>query len=67
MRELKVIINGVGSCIPDNVVKNEDFLGNEFYQENGQRFANDNQDIISKFEMITGIKESIYSNKRPFS
>ncbi|MFT7270432.1 MAG: 3-oxoacyl-[acyl-carrier-protein] synthase-3 [Candidatus Endobugula sp.] len=67
MRELKVIINGVGSCIPDNVVKNEDFLGNEFYQENGERFANDNQDIISKFEKITGIKERRYANKGQFS
>jgi 3-oxoacyl-[acyl-carrier-protein] synthase-3 len=67
MRELKVIINGVGSCIPDRVVKNEDFLGNEFYQENGERFSNDNRDIITKFEKITGIKERRYANKGQLS
>ena len=57
----KVIIDGVGSCIPDKVVKNEDFLDSEFYQENGDRFEADNAVIIQKFESITGIRERRYA------
>jgi len=63
MSEIKVVIDGVGSCIPDNVVKNEDFLNFEFYQENGERFEEGNDVIIQKFESITGIKERRYANE----
>lgn len=62
MMKRKVIINGVGSCIPERVVKNEDFLNSEFYQENGEPFTADNLEIIQKFEKITGIKERRYAN-----
>lgn len=57
----KVIINGVGSCLPERVVKNEDFLISEFYQENGEPFPMSNEVIIQKFEKITGIKERRYA------
>ncbi|WP_420388245.1 3-oxoacyl-ACP synthase III family protein [Roseivirga sp.] len=57
----KVIINGVGSCIPETVVRNEDFLQHEFYQENGEAFPYENDVIIKKFEKITGIKERRYA------
>ena len=56
-----VIINGVGSCIPETVVKNEDFLQHEFYQENGEKFPYENDVIIEKFEKITGIQERRYA------
>ncbi len=62
MNEIKAIINGVGSCIPDQVVKNEDFLNSEFFQENGEKFETENLEIIQKFEKITGIKERRYAN-----
>lgn len=61
MSDRRVIINGVGSCIPERVVKNEDFLNAEFYQENGEKFDADNLEIIRKFEKITGIKERRYA------
>ena len=61
MSEIKVVIDGVGSCIPDTIVKNEDFLNAEFYQENGERFEAENSVIIQKFESITGIKERRYA------
>jgi 3-oxoacyl-[acyl-carrier-protein] synthase-3 len=61
MTKRKVIINGVGSCIPGRVVKNEDFLDAEFYQENGEAFTADNGEIIHKFEKITGIRERRYA------
>ena len=62
MSDIKVIIDGAGSCIPDKVVKNEDFLNAEFYQENGERFEAENEVIIQKFESITGIRERRYAN-----
>lgn len=57
----RVVIDGVGSCIPDRVVKNEDFLTAEFFQENGEPFPDDNKTIIRKFEKITGIRERRYA------
>lgn len=61
MAQRKVIINGVGSCIPNRVVKNEDFLSEQFYQENGEPFEAENLEIIRKFEKITGIRERRYA------
>ncbi len=61
MSKSSVIISGVGSCIPSRVVKNEHFLGTEFYQENGERFSDPNDVIIRKFEKITGIRERRYA------
>lgn len=58
-----VVLDGVGSFIPTRVVKNEDFLDAEFYQENGEPFPDDNEVIIRKFEKITGIKERRYAEK----
>ena len=58
----EVIINGVGSCIPENIVKNEAFLNAEFYQDNGVPFPEENKVVIQKFEKITGIKERRYAN-----
>ena len=52
---------GWGSCIPTRIVKNEDFLEAEFFQENGERFPDPNDVIIRKFEKITGIKERRYA------
>ena len=63
MSNIKVVIDGVGSCIPDKVMKNEDFINSEFYQENGERFETENDVIIQKFESITGIKERRYANE----
>ena len=62
MNQQKVIIDGVGSYIPERVVKNEAFLDSEFYQENGEKFEAENLEIIQKFEKITGIRERRYAN-----
>jgi len=52
-----IVLTGTGSFMPDRVVKNEDFLNQEFYDEKNQKFEADNETIIRKFEEITGIKE----------
>ena len=58
-----VVLDGVGSCIPTRIVKNDAFLGAEFYTESGEPFPDDNEVIIRKFEKITGIKERRYAEK----
>jgi len=56
-------IIGLGSYIPTIIKKNEDFLNNEFYGENGKKFPNSNEVIINKFKAITGIEERRYLKK----
>lgn len=50
------VITGTGSYIPTKLVKNEDFLSNEFYESNGEKIKKDNQEIIEKFQEITTIE-----------
>ena len=51
------VIVGSGSYIPTRVIPNKDFLLNVFYDINGKKLDRPNEEIISKFEDITGIKE----------
>jgi 3-oxoacyl-[acyl-carrier-protein] synthase-3 len=53
-------IVGSGSFIPPKKILNQDFLDNKFYDSNGELFQTPNQEIIKKFESITGIKERRY-------
>lgn len=63
MKTPNVVFNGVGSFVPENVVPNEHFLQHEFYMEDGTPFEVSNEEIIQKFEKITGIKERRYADK----
>lgn len=51
------VITGTGSYIPSKVVKNENFLANEFYDNDGKKLEKPNQEIIDKFLEITTIAE----------
>jgi 3-oxoacyl-[acyl-carrier-protein] synthase-3 len=51
------IIVGTGSHLPTRNVRNADFLGNEFYNADGDRIDRPTAEIIQKFEDITGIAE----------
>ena len=53
-------IVGTGSYIPERLVANSDFLGNEFYTSDGQKLERSNQETIDKFEAITDIKARRY-------
>jgi 3-oxoacyl-[acyl-carrier-protein] synthase-3 len=53
-------IVGTGSYIPESLVANSDFLGNEFYTSDGQKLDRCNQETIDKFEAITDIKTRRY-------
>ncbi len=57
------IITGTGSYIPEQIVKNEDFLNNVFYDPTGAKIDKDNTEIIEKFLQITEIEERRYVNK----
>jgi len=60
--QIRTIITGTGSYIPDNIVTNEDFLDNRFLQKNGKPFDKNNWEIIEKFQQITGIEERRYAD-----
>ena len=60
MSKNHTIIVGTGSYIPTKRFSNEDFLGNEFYDSTGTLIDKTNDEIIEKFERITGIKERRY-------
>jgi 3-oxoacyl-[acyl-carrier-protein] synthase-3 len=63
MTYINSIIKGVGSFIPDNIVKNKDFINQDFYTEKQERMENGGEDIIRKFHEITGIEERRYLPK----
>ena len=54
------VITGTGNYIPTKHIRNEDFLINEFYDENGKKLEKENQEIIDKFFDITTISERRY-------
>ena len=54
------VITGTGRGIPEKVIKNSDFLENEFYDESGVKMDKTNEEIIQKFKEITGIEERRY-------
>jgi len=56
-------IVGSGSYLPTIQVKNEHFIHHDFYEPNGQKIETPNQEIIEKFQEITGIVERRYANK----
>ncbi|HLP75093.1 MAG TPA: 3-oxoacyl-[acyl-carrier-protein] synthase III C-terminal domain-containing protein [Bacteroidales bacterium] len=51
------VITGTGSYIPSKCIRNEDFLLNEFYDEDGKKLPKENLEIINKFYQITEIAE----------
>ncbi|WP_421751249.1 3-oxoacyl-ACP synthase III family protein [Croceimicrobium sp.] len=54
-------ITGTGSCIPELQVPNQNFSGNEFYTREGERINQEGEEIIRKFQEITGIRERRYA------
>jgi 3-oxoacyl-[acyl-carrier-protein] synthase-3 len=54
------IITGSGRYIPTQVIKNEKFLENVFYNSAGEKLVKKNEEIIEKFFQITEIEERRY-------
>jgi len=57
------VITGTGKFIPSNRIKNEVFLSNDFYENDGRKINKTNQEIIDKFLEITTIAERRYVSK----
>lgn len=60
MKIKNVMITGMGSYVPDNVVTNQDFAKNKFFDVGGKRFEASHEEIAEKFRAITGIEERRY-------
>lgn len=54
------VIAGSGSYIPEIIVKNRDFLKNDFYDSDGLLSQKENEETIEKFRQITDIEERRY-------
>lgn len=59
---VKTVITGTGCYIPEFIKSNNDFINQEFYTEENQHITTPPQEIIEKFQAITGIEERRYIN-----
>jgi len=55
------VITGSGAEIPCEIIKNTDFIHQQFYTEDGQAITTAKGTIIDKFYKITGIEERRYA------
>jgi 3-oxoacyl-[acyl-carrier-protein] synthase III len=60
MEDINVVITGTGSYVPKNLVTNQDFAKNKFFDTGGKAFESPHEEIAQKFEAITGISERRY-------
>ncbi len=60
---MPIHISGTGSFLPKNKVINSSFANKVFFDKDGNHYPNRNDEIIEKFETITGIKERRYADK----
>ena len=58
---MTIRITGVGSYIPEIIVKNKDFGEHQFLDSDGTTLHHANEIIIDKFKDITGIVERRYA------
>lgn len=59
-KKLYSVITGSGCYIPTKKVPNSEFLKNNFFESTGEPINRANDEIISKFQKITGIDERRY-------
>ena len=57
---MSIKIIGTGSVIPKIKESNSSFINNSFYDTNGDKIKLNNEEIIQKFNSITGIKNRRY-------
>lgn len=55
------VITGSGTDIPGEIVRNSDFIHEQFFAEDGKPITTATQIIIDKFSKITGIEERRYA------
>jgi 3-oxoacyl-[acyl-carrier-protein] synthase-3 len=62
MATLHSVITGTGSYIPPVVKTNKDFTVHNFYADDNTRIDTDPQEVVNKFQQITGIAERRYAS-----
>lgn len=60
MKTTNIVITGTGSYIPKQVVTNQDFAKNRFFDKGGEAFNVSHEEIAEKLKAITGIEERRY-------
>lgn len=60
---MKTVITGSGCYIPPVVKTNRDFTVHDFYGENEDRITTPPQEVVDKFQEITGIEERRYATE----
>ncbi len=60
--KLKTVITGTGCYIPEVIKTNQEFSKQDFYTEDAQLITVPSQEIVEKFQDITGIEERRYIN-----
>lgn len=58
---MNIKITGTGSYIPEIIQDNYKFLDRNFFDNEGNRIETKNEEIIEKFQKITGIRERRYA------
>ena len=57
---MNIKITGTRSSIPERIQPNVQFSSNSFFDATGSRIENPNEEIIEKFQAITGIEQRRY-------
>lgn len=60
--EIKSVIIGTGSFVPENIISNDQFLQHTFFESDGRPILRENSEVISKFQDITEIEERRYAD-----
>ena len=60
---IRSVIVGSGSAMPSRAVPNSDFLHHAFYGADGVPINKTNEEILTQFEAITGIRERRYAGE----
>lgn len=60
---MRTLITGTGCYIPTVVKTNQDFAIQTFYNEDGSRIESKSEEVIRKFQEITGIEERRYASE----
>jgi len=63
MVSIQSVISGTGCFIPPIIKTNRDFTVHNFYSEDNKRIDADPQEVVRKFEQITGIAERRYATE----
>jgi len=58
---VKTIITGTGCYIPEVIKTNHHFIKQDFYTENNELITTASQEVVDKFQDITGIEERRYA------